>query len=108
MATFVRTEVSRSFQSHAASRRIPGVATWLTAAAFGLLAGAASAEATLPPVPITTAIVGAVDGNSGDTVLEPLFMIGAVIDPANAQAVDDGTDAPPELPVVVDDAGAPQ
>ncbi|HVJ62969.1 MAG TPA: hypothetical protein VM555_09680 [Tahibacter sp.] len=84
-------------------RTPPAVATWLLAAAVGTFAGAASAEATLPPMPISTAIAGAVDGDKGDTLLEPILMVGAVIDPTQAQTVDDGTDAAPALPVIVDD-----
>ena len=94
--------------AYAVNRRTPpAVATWLLAAAVGTFASVASAEATLPPVSIAnaTALTGAVDGAKGDTVLEPILMVGAVIDPAKAEKVDDA-DAPPELPVVVDDAGA--
>ena len=95
--------------AYAVKRRTPpAVATWLLAAAAGTFAGAVSAEATLPPVPIVTAtaLTGAVDGAKGDTVLEPILMVGAVIDPAKAEQVDDAN-APPALPVVVDDAGSP-
>lgn len=93
--------------AYSVKRRVPpAVATWLMAAAVGAFAGVVSAEATLPPMPIASAIAGAVDGDKGDTLLEPILMVGAVIDPAKAEKVDDA-DAPPELPVVVDDAGSP-
>lgn len=94
--------------AYAVKRRVPpAVATWLLAAAVGTFAGVASAEATLPPMPIAAAIAGAVDGDKGGTLLEPIVMVGAVIDPSQAQSVADDTDAPPPLPVVEDDAGAP-
>jgi hypothetical protein len=55
-------------------------------------------------MPVASAIAGAVDGDKGDTMLEPILMVGAVIDPKNAQAVTDeaGADALPELPVITD------
>lgn len=109
-AEFLATSAGPVCVAYTVKRRTPpSVAAWLMAATVGTLAGTASAEATLPPVPavpITTAIVGAVDGGNGDTVLQPITLVGAVIDPSKAEAVDDA-DAPPDLPVVVDDAGAP-
>ena len=106
-AAFLASADGEVCVAYATKRRTPpAVATWLMAAAVGTLAGAAHAEASLPPLAIGAAVTGAVDGEKGDTVLEPLFMIGAVIDPANAQAADDA-DVPPTLPVVEDDAGSP-
>lgn len=87
-------------------RTPPAVAAWLMAAAVGTLAGAASAETSLPPVPLTAAIVGAVDGDKGDAVLQPMIMVGAVIDPQHARKVDDAdVEALPELPTIVDEPG---
>lgn len=93
--------------AYAVNRRTPpAVAAWLMAAAVGTLAGTASAETSLPPVPLTAAIAGAVDGDKGDAVLQPMIMVGAVLDPKNAQKADDtDADALPELPTIVDEPG---